>query len=420
MRRFALVALLVALLPGAVRAQTLSERFSQLFTFGDCGEPLCLVVPNQHGSHYIPSVTQGENDLLGFLRGSIATSLGNLPFTSATSGVTFRIDATGVPVATSVSGGPIFAERAQTLGRGRFLMGVNVNGISMDNIRGIPLDNLQFKFTHQNVGDPALGSPTFERDIIEVTTDMTLKLLVTSAFASFGIANNVDIGVLVPLVRASLSGTSNARLDAFTQPSPHLFNGTDESASSSTDGSATGIGDIAVRMKINLYQGQQFGFAVLGDGRLPTGDEENFLGSGETAVRGLAILSGSFGDFSPHLNTGFTFRSGDNQNNSLAATLGFDQLLSERVSFAGELIGDFEIGESNLALPEPVVFTAPTVETVNLTDIPDQKDSRLDAAFGLKFLLGSDLRGVTNILFPLNDGGLRPKFLWTVGLERTF
>lgn len=420
MRRIALVAIGLWAVSAPLHAQKLSERFGDLFTFGTCGQPLCLDVTNQHGSHYIPAVTQGENDLLGFLTASIATSLGNLPFTSATSGVTFRIDASGVPVATSVSGGPIFAERSQTLGRGQFLAGVNVNGISMDNIRGVPLNALELKFTHQNVGNAALGDPVFERDIIEVNTDMSLSLLVTSVFASFGLLNDVDIGVLVPIVRASLSGTSVATLDAFTQPSPHLFGGTSSTAQSSTDASATGIGDIAVRAKINLYQTPEFGFAVLGDARLPTGDEENFLGSGNTSVRALGVLSGSFGNFSPHLNAGFAYRSGDNQTNSLLATIGFDQLMSERVSIAGELISDFEMGDSKLILPEPVVFTAPTVETVNLTDIPDEKDNLLDAAFGVKFLLGSGTRGVANILFPLNDGGLRPKFLWTFGIERTF
>jgi hypothetical protein len=299
------------------------------------------------------------------------------------------------------------------------LVGLNVNGISMDNLRGVPLSDLELKFTHQNVGDPALGSPDFENDIIEVATDLSLSLIVTSAFASFGIANDVDIGILVPIVRASIEGTSEATLIA-PPGSPHLFDGTSAMAQSSAEGSATGIGDIAVRAKINLYQTPEIGFALLGDARLPTGDEENFLGSGNTSIRGFGILSGSFGNFSPHLNAGFAYRNGENQNHSMLATLGFDQLISERVSIAAELIGDFEMGDPQIILPEPVVFTAPTVRTVELTDIPDDKDNRMDAAFGLKFLLGSGTRGVTNILFPLNEGGLRPKFLWTVGIERTF
>jgi hypothetical protein len=113
--------------------------------------------------------------------------------------------------------------------------------------------------------------------------------------------------------------------------------------------------------------------------------------------------------------------SGESQNNALLATLGFDHLLSERVSLALDLVTGFEMGDSKLILPEPVVFTAPApVTTVQLTDIPDEKDNVMDASFGLKFTLPSDYRVVSNILFPLGDGGLRPKFLWTVGFERTF
>ena len=423
LRRTLTAALFLAAWSGPVSGQTLSERFSQLFTFGNCGEPLCLSVNAAvHGQHYIPDVVQGENNLLSFLTGSIATGLGNLPFTAASGGVTFRFE-NGVPVATSVSAGPIFAERAQTLGRGRFLFGVNATGISMDNIRGVPMSDLNLVFTHQNTGDPALGDPDFERDLIEVNMDLSLSLLVTSAYASYGLTDNLDIGVLVPVVRASLTGVSRAQIVPFDRPTPHQF-GTpgspSEVANSSTDGSAMGLGDIAIRLKANLYQGPTLGFGALIDARLPTGSEEDFLGSGSTSVRAIGVLSGRTGNFSPHVNGGFAIRSGESQSSSVLATIGFDHLLSEKVSIAADIVTDIAMGDSKLILPAPVVFTAPTVATVDLTDIPDQKDNFIDASFGLKFELPAALRGVTNILFPLSDGGLRPKFLWTVGLERTF
>jgi len=423
--RLTAVAALALLAHGPVAGQSLSERFSQLFTFGDCGEPLCLDVNSAaHGLHYIPSVTQGENNMLAFLTGSIATSLGSLPFAAASSGVTFRFEA-GIPVATSVSGGPIFAERSQTLGRGRVLAGLNVNGISMDNVRGMPLSDLEFRFSHQNTQDPALGDPAFENDIIEVNTNLSLSLLVTSVFASYGLLDNVDIGVLVPVVRASLDGTSNAQVVPFGggTNTPHQF-GTQSNpslqANSVAEGSAIGIGDIAVRAKANLYQTPEWGFAALADARLATGDEENFLGSGSTSFRVLGIASGRFGNLSPHVNAGMAIRGGDNQTNSLLVTLGFDHLVSASVSIAADLVTDFSMGDSKLVLPEPVVYTSPTVRTVALSDIPDQKDNLMDASFGAKFTLPGEYRAVANILFPLGDGGLRPKFLWTLGFERTF
>ncbi len=124
MRRFASVLLSATLLlPGALSGQTLAEQFGGLFTFGDCGEPLCLPVnAGVHGSHYIPGVVQGQNNLLAFLGSSIATSLGNLPVSSATSAEIFSF-VNGLPVAEQGSAGPIFGERAQTLGQGRFVLG---------------------------------------------------------------------------------------------------------------------------------------------------------------------------------------------------------------------------------------------------------------------------------------------------------
>jgi Putative MetA-pathway of phenol degradation len=424
MRRAVIAGLFLAV-QTPLAGQSLSDHFRDLFTFGDCGEPLCLTVGTtfNHGGHYIPSATQGEKNMLAFVTGSIATSLGNLPFTAASSGITFNFVG-GAPVATSVSAGPIFGERSQTLGRGRVLAGLNVNGASMANLRGIPLSELVFKFAHVNVGEPALGDPSFERDIIEVKTDLSLSLLVTSVFASYGLMDNVDIGVLVPVVRASIDGTSDAQIVTSLPNTPHLFDQPTPStrASSASSGSAVGIGDVAIRAKINVRQTTKWGAALIADARLPTGDADNFLGSGNTSVRALAVVSGSAGNFAPHANAGFAFRTGDNQNKSLLGTVGFDQLVSSRITLAMDVIADLELGASKLVLPDPVIFTAPdpTPVIVSLTDIPDQKDNLIDASFGLKFALANEFRAVSNILVPLNNGGLRPKFLWTVGLERTF
>jgi hypothetical protein len=415
--------LLLLLAAAPLEAQTLKQRFSQLFTFGDCGEPLCLTVNAAvHGDHYIPSVVQGENNLLAFLTGAIGQSVANLPFTAATSGVTFSFEG-GAPVATSISPGPIFAERAQTLGRGRLLVAATLNGISFDNVRGVPLDNLAFSFAHQNVGDAALGNPTFENDVIEVVTDLSLSLLVASFVASYGVTDRLDIGVALPLVRASMSGSSNATVDQFTDPSPHAF-GTNADptpvASSSVDGSATGPGDIAVRVKVTAFQGANNGVAIVGDARFPTGDEEDFLGSGATIVRVLGVVSGSYGSFTPHVNAGYLHTSAGDQNNRLLGTIGFDHLLSPSVTIAGELIGSFETADSRLQLPAPVVFTAPAPRTLELTSIPDRKDNFLDASFGVKYSAGNDFRLLANVVFPLAEAGVRPTALWTVGLERTF
>lgn len=423
MRRSRLIAVLLLPVAGALSAQTMSQRFQQLYTFGNCGQPLCLTVNESvHGEHFVPSVTQGEHNMLAFVTGSIGASLANLPFTAGSGGVTFHFE-NGAPVATSVSSGPLFAERAQTLGKGRVVAGANVNGISMDNIRGIPLHSLTTRFAHQNVGNAALGDPTFENDEIEVTTDLRLNLLVTSFFASYGLLDNVDVGILVPLVRTQMSGHSEAQVIPFEQPTPHLFGTTtnpSEFADASSSGAATGLGDVALRVKANLHQGRAAGFAVVGDVRLPTGDTANFLGSGGTSVRVLGVVTGRSGNFAPHINAGYAYRNGHTQTNSVLATIGFDQLFSQSVTLAADVITDIQLGASKLVLPQPVIYDAPVRRRVDLTDIPDIRDNTIDGSVGLKSQFAGSYRAVTNLLLPLNVGGMRPRFIWTMGVERSF
>jgi hypothetical protein len=161
--RLRIVALFTSLLvPVSVRAQTdqsLRGKISQLFIFGSGEDPLFLAGtadPNNpasiraHGAHFVPSAVSENGSLIGFITGAIATSVGNLPIGATSGAVTFRFEG-AVPVKTSTSAGPIFAERAQTLGRGRSIVGIGRNTFHFTSLRGVPLDDIELIFTHENV-----------------------------------------------------------------------------------------------------------------------------------------------------------------------------------------------------------------------------------------------------------------------------
>ncbi len=423
MRRFASVLLSGSLLlPSAVSGQSLAEQFGGLFTFGDCGEPLCLPVnAGVHGSHYIPGVVQGQNNLLAFLGSSIATSLGNLPVSSATSAEIFSF-VNGLPVAEQGSAGPIFGERAQTLGQGRFVLGAAVTGLSFNQIRGVNLNDVELSFVHQNVGAAEFGDPAFEQDVIEVSADMQLDIMAISMGATYGLTNRIDVGVVVPFVTAKLLGTSSARVLSALSTTPHSFGTSDnpsQTANASADGSASGVGDITGRIKVNVLQSANQGFALLGEIRLPTGDDENFLGSGETVLRGLGVFSARRGNFTPHVNAGVVVRTGDINTTGVVVNAGFDQLLSPKATLAIDLLGSVQLGEG-IEFPTEAVFDVPAGQTVDLTNIPDASDHVLDLSVGGKFTASDNLRFITNIFVPLNSGGLRSSLGWTVGLELDF
>jgi hypothetical protein len=402
----------------------MEDLYSDLFTFGQCGEPLCLDLESDvHGQHFNPSIVQGENNLLAFVTGSVGASLGSLPFAAASGGVTFRFE-DGVPVPTSISPGPIFAERAQTLGQGRAVVGMNVNSISLNSIRGVRLDELRFSFTHQNVGDPVMGDPIWENDVIEVDLNLSVDLVVAAVFASYGLTDALDLSIQVPMVRSSLAGTSSARIVHWQEGSPHQFLSPAgvpvSTAEARASGTAVGLGDIALRMKTALVATETGGLSLLGDLRLPTGSARDFHGTGSTSFRVVGAASRQIGDFTPHVNLGLVARGGWNERNSVLAIVGFDQMLSESITLGVELVGDFQVEDSSLALPAPVRISVPVVRTVEVTNLPDRSDDLLDIGFGLKFALPGDARVVTSALIPFLEGGARPSFMWTLGLERSF
>ncbi len=419
------LSVLLCILATPLEAQGLRQKINELFTFGDCGEPLCLPLdPARHGSHYIPAREASNAAVLTFIQDAIARSIGNIPISAASGGATFTFEG-GLPVRTTVSAGPIFGERAQTLGRGRLLAGANVSAVQFTSLRGTPLDDIVLNFTHQNVGPPdsPMGAPTFENDIFQVRAALDLDLLVTTFFATYGVLDGVDIGVAIPLVRASLRGRSEAQIFPFSYPSLDHHFGTPEAPSlqetSSVEGSATGIGDAAVRVKMTLGQSPRFGYGLLGDVRLPTGDAENLLGSGELAVRGIGVFSARLGDFSPHANLGYLFRAGERQSSAVLATVGFDHLLAPWATLAFDLISELPTGEA-LELPTPVIIEQPFTRRVLPTNIPDRRDDLLNASLGAKFSAMQGFNVVINSVVPLNSGGLRPNAIWTAGLEYNF
>lgn len=429
MRRFTglCIALLAGLATPLAAQDGLRSKITELFTFGDCGDPLCLEglveQQNVHGDHFIPANVDGNRVVIAFIENAIGRSVANTPLGATSSGVTFTFEG-GVPVATSLSSGPIFAERSQTLGRGRVFLGANVTGLRFQRLRGVPLDDLTLNLAHEDVNDDGLGDPEFENDLIQVRVGLDIDLLVTSFLLTYGVTDWVDIGIAVPIVRTSLKGASVAQVVPFGSPTLHFFAGTGSDpvlqAATSVSGTATGIGDVATRVKINVAQGEHLGVGLMGDARLPTGNEADFLGAGNLSWRVLGILSGRWDTFSPHLNTGYLVRSGEFDNDAIVAVLGFDNLVANWATVAAEFISEWQVGESKLSLPEPITFVSPFQRTVQASAVPERRDNLLAGSVGLKVKTRRSLTLVGNAIVPLGNGGLQPGVVWTGGLEFNF
>lgn len=428
-----LLVLAVAALGGAaapLTAQNPRDAINQLFTFGVCGKPLCLDLPTDpltdstHANHFLPALETSGGTVISFLTSAIGFSVSNTPITSSSGGTTFRFEG-GVPVQTSTSAGPILGERAQTLGRGRWFVGVDFSAVRYERLRGTALDGIVFNFSHENRPPlDTLGSPPLERDFIQMNLHLAVNLLVASFTASYGLSDAIDAGVAVPFVRTSVSGESTAQIFLVGGDTLHRFSGTGANpvltASAQSAGVASGLGDIEGHLRIRLRDGDKIGIALLASGRFPTGDEANLLGSGSFSARGLGIVSARLGRFNPHGAVGYTLRGGSLLTNSFELNGGFDNLLAPWVTMAVDMLGSWQVGQSKIDVPPPVSYTVPFPYSLQVTNIPSRRDNFLNAAVGFKFRTKRGIQIVTNALVPLRDGGLQPRVTWTGGLEYTF
>lgn len=408
-----------------VEAQTLRDDLGGLFTFGSCGRPLCLdgsvSAANGHGDHFLPTLAAGNATIISFLSSSIAANTASVPTTASASGITYRFVG-GVPVRTSESVGPIFVERAHTMGKGQLLIGGRFSSANLKTLRGLPLDQIDLNFAHQDVGKPGLGDPDIENDVLQARLDIGVGVNVTSFFATYGVSNDFDLSLIVPMVHTSLQARAFAQMHPFGSPAVHFFSGTLDNpgltAASATYGSYTGVGDIGVRGKMLLHSTDEYAVGLLTDVRLPTGDEANFAGAGHLSVRASLLTSVRFGDFTSHFNAGYFARAGDDRNDVISVTAGFDNPLSDWASIAVEFISDWQPGANKTVLPEPVIYQFPFRRVVQPTNIPGTKDNQVLTSVGAKFRPTSNGPIIlVDMLVPVLRGGLQPNVMWTLGLD---
>jgi len=430
-----LAALIAAASPATVRAQDGKLALLIPNLYGSSG----LVVNSEallpdgstHSAHF-NSAFQAEFTQFNI---SLASQLASVPLPSPASGFTYELDpALGVFKRSTQSFGPILAERAETIGKKKFSLGFNYQYFTFDTIEGVDLRNVPAVFTHDN------ASPGGRADVVTTNNNLDLKVGQFTAFLSYGLADGVDISAAVPFVKVDLGVTSEAtiqRIGTASSPATHFFRdpsapgtfGTTKTFSQS--GSASGIGDVIGRLKGRLVKSGATGIAIGVDVRFPTGDELDLLGSGAWGVKPFAILSVSQKVLSPHLNVGYQW----NGKSVLAGNV----LTGEKKSLPDQILYDagVDIGVTpKITLALDVlgrrVLKSPRLQTEtfhalqggltfpSIHFIQDADFNVTNGAAGLKVNAGGRLLVDVNVLFKLDNGGLRDKVTPLVGFEYSF
>jgi len=361
------------------------------------------------GFSHAPHFTAGSLNGLEDLSSALSGTLGFSSFNSVVTGFTLDLE-TGEPVRTTDSLGPLLAETATTLGEHKLNVGFSFTRSRFKRLEGDGTDNLVLLFNHPDAnGDgvlgPAPGAFDFELDQVRVDLNLDITQELYVLFATYGVTDRLDVGIVLPIVYLSIKADGVATIvDNSPSSNVHFFapGGSDPLADdprSSISRSKLGIGDIVLRTKYNLVRGDEnlSDMAVGGILTLPTGDQDNLLGTGETRIQALWVVSKAFDKLTPHLNLGYEWAPGDHQLNSLRYVIGIDAAPDPRLAVSFDLIGRWEHSGDGVG------------------------DHIIDAAIGAKWNVHGDTLLNFYILVPINrDEGLRADFVWSVGVERTF
>jgi hypothetical protein len=430
-----LAAFLALVRPGWVFAQgtPLSEILVRLIQSEVqlAGPPPGSPFPS-HAAHFLP----GEDAQLSpyLFNQAIVSQLSTFPIGSSAGGFSYTFDpALGTYNRSTTSFGPLFAERAVTLGRGRWSVGGNYQHARFNSFEGKDLDSgdIRFYLTHL-----IESGAFFEGDLVGTSLKMELTTDTLVLFASRGITNRLDLGVAVPVSRVDLQADVTATilrlatLDTGATSGIHTFSGGGSTATFSRFGTASGIGDILLRSKYRFFERANTALAAVIDLRLPTGDEENLLGTGATQAKFLLVGSTVAGGFSPHLNIGYTVS--DNSSSSVVNTtddfnyaFGTEFTPHANLTIVADLLGRQLRGSGRL-VEQPRTFNWRTQagvtgsSTFNEFALRDGNLTSVFTALGAKFNPTGNLLISASVLFPLNDAGIRSGPVPVIGFEYAF
>ena len=412
--------------PGSTGA----DRGKLAFILPDLYGPVGLTLPNpDHEAHFDSAF---QTNFLPF-NIAVATQLTSLPIPSPASGFTYNFDAAlGVYRRSGQSFGPILAERAETIGKGKFFFGFSHQQLSFDTLDGLDLRKVPSVFTHQ----PGAPEPAIGQDLITTENFIDIRIGQTTSFFTYGLHDRLDISVALPYLTASMNVSSDAtiqRIGTATRPNIHFF--LDANGNNTNRGqfnaarTASGIGDVICRVKGTVLRTGPAWLALGVDLRAPTGDEYDFLGSGALGAKGFAALSIRSKHLSPHINVGYQWndssvlagdiRTGQKGHlpNQFIYAVGFDAGVSEKLTLAFDVLGA-HIYKARRVRQE--TFTAANGRIFPQIGFDQRAVNITNAAAGFKVNPISTLLVSFNLLMKVNDAGLRDRVTPLVGMSYSF
>lgn len=373
-------------LPQQAGAQPLGAQLAQLLTSNATVPPTVVQDPS------------ARNATFAAVAGLLAVELTNLPVSSSSGGFVYRLNpALGTVERASQSFGPFFTERAVRTGANQLSIGLAYQDASFSTLQGADLTAGTFPTNAARL----VGTTTpFNVD----TLRLDLEARSVTGLARYGISNNFDVGVQVPIVHVRYSGV---RVNSTGGTPTFNFVGS---------GSATGLGDVTVNARYRVYETRGRGIALGSDVKLPTGSSDDLLGAGTAAVRSLVIGSIENGRWAGHANAGVG-AGGASGEILWGGAVTYEA--ATRVTIVGELFGRRLRELHKLVDVYEAHPTESNVETMRWV-AEDGGVSTSYAVTGVKWNVGGSAVLNASLLMRLTDAGLRARVTPSISMDYAF
>ena len=329
---------------------------------------------------------------------ALLIELATLPISTSSGGFTYLFNSElGTRERASSSFGPFFVERALTSGRNQMSFGATFRYSRFDRLDGNELRSGTFVTTATQFRDePA----PFDVETLSLRIDTRT----VTGFANYGISDRVDIGVAVPIVSMDVEGERINTYRGQTIP---------QAAATAT---TTGVADMAITARAHLLGSRASGLTAGAEVRLPTGREEDLLGTGEPAIRLLAIGSFEGTRAGAHVNGGYSW-GGISREAHYSAAL--TVAASDQFTVVGEFLGRWVEGLGRIARVTAPHPSSIGVDTIRL--LPTEIGTMTGMAVaGFKWNVSGRWLLNGNVLLPLTDRGLRARIVPAIALDFSF
>ena len=377
----------------------------------------------------IPGSTPTE---VSAVASSVVMQIASVPIGSSSGAFTYvQNKETGEVSLKTFGFGPSFAERPTTLGKaGAFTFGTAFQRTTFRTFEGV---NLRGGLTAEVHLD---GQPI--RQLFTASIDFSTAT--TSFVATAGVTKDLDVSVSVPWVQLSLAGMRTSGTGA-----------TSGAGTIVRDVQTAGIGDILVRGKWAPWQTERGAIAAAFEARLPTGDQEQLIGTDGVRSKVLFLGSATAGIVSPHVNLSYQFGGAGasvravpngldelvdaSVGAELGYTVGVEIAAHPSVTLSADLLGRslrdaarFRYEERGLGADQGTPETRAAL--AQLSQLGRASIYSLNPRVGTlnRWLLAVGAKTAVfgaglvrlDLLGSLNDAGLKPGLTTVLGMEYTF